>query len=416
LTFRELPLSARVHIAAVMCAGAAACVWSVRIGAFDQPWILLLLALTSIAAHTLKIDLPLSTSSSTLSTGYAVGFASLLLVGIGPALWMMVSGAWAQCTLNTKGRTRWYQTAFSMSTLTLSMLAAGLTLAAAGGTDLTAAADIVVPAIVAAAFVYFLVNSTLMALAIGLSSGRSSLEIWDREFIWGAPNYFMGALAATVAVQGLHRFGVPAIALLVAPVYLTYRLYKSYVARVDEMSRANRELTVEMKRAQAESLTDPLTELPNRRGLADHVGLEIARAERQGQPFALIVLDLDQFKAINDTFGHQRGDAALALVAATLRSALRPYDVCCRYAGDEFAVVLSNCPADQARVRAQAMVTMIAEVAFEAAPGSTLPLRASAGVAAFPDDGTTYHALFEVADARMYANKTKRDRATASGL
>jgi GGDEF domain-containing protein len=62
------------------------------------------------------------------------------------------------------------------------------------------------------------------------------------------------------------------------------------------------------------------------------------------------------------------------------------------------------------------MVTMIAEVAFEVAPGSTLPLRASAGVAAFPDDGTTYHGLFEVADARMYANKTKRDRATASGL
>src|SRR5204862_3792433 len=106
LTFRELPLSARIHISAVMCAGVAACIWSVRAGAFDRPWILVLLALTSIAAHTLKIDLPLSTSSSTLSTGYAVGFASLLLFGVGPALWMMVSGAWAQCTLNTKGHTR----------------------------------------------------------------------------------------------------------------------------------------------------------------------------------------------------------------------------------------------------------------------------------------------------------------------
>jgi diguanylate cyclase (GGDEF)-like protein len=92
---------------------------------------------------------------------------------------------------------------------------------------------------------------------------------------------------------------------------------------------------------------------------------------------------------------------------------LRPYDICCRYAGDEFAVVVSNCPADQARVRAQAMVTMIAEATLQAAPGSTLPLRASAGVATFPDDGTTYHALFEVADARMYAHKTKRDRSTA---
>jgi diguanylate cyclase (GGDEF)-like protein len=416
LTFRELPVAARIHVAAVMCGGIAACIWSVRLGAFERPWLLLLLVLTSIAAHTLKIDLPLSTSSSTLSTGYAVGFASLLLFGIGPVLWMMVSGAWAQCTLNTKGRNRWYQTAFSISTLTLSMLAAGVTLAATGGTVLTAPADVVVPSIVASALVYFLVNSTLMALAIGLSSNRSPLEIWDREFIWGAPNYFMGALAATVAVQGLHRFGLAAIILLIAPLFLTYRLYKAYVSRVDEMSRANRELHVEVQRAQAESLTDPLTELPNRRGLAEHVSLEIARAERQGQPFALIVLDLDGFKAINDTFGHQRGDAALALVATTLRAALRSYDVCCRYAGDEFAVVLSNCPADQAHVRAQAMLTTIAELTLEAAPGSTLALRASAGVAAFPDDGRTYHALFDVADARMYANKTKRDTSAASGL
>jgi diguanylate cyclase (GGDEF)-like protein len=255
-----------------------------------------------------------------------------------------------------------------------------------------------------------------MALAIGLSSRRSPLQIWDREFIWGAPNYFMGALAATVAVQGLHRFGLTAVVLLVAPIFLTYRLYQANVARVDEMSRANRALHVEMQRAQAESLTDPLTELPNRRALADHVGLEIARAEREGQPFALIVLDLDGFKAINDTFGHQRGDAALALVAATLRGALRPYDVCCRYAGDEFAIVLSNCPADQARARAEAVVTTIADLAFEAAPGATLPLRASAGVAAFPDDGLTYLALFEVADARMYASKTKRDARAPSGL
>jgi diguanylate cyclase (GGDEF)-like protein len=89
---------------------------------------------------------------------------------------------------------------------------------------------------------------------------------------------------------------------------------------------------------------------------------------------------------------------------------LRPYDVCCRYAGDEFVIVLSNCPPDQARVRAEALLAMIAELAFEAAPGSTLPLRASAGVAAFPDDGRTYHALFEVADARMYANKTAQSR------
>jgi len=413
LTFRDLPIAARIHLLVVMAAGAAACVVSARAGAFERPWILLVLALASIAAHTLKVDLPLSTSASTISTGYAVGFASLLLFGLGPTVLMMVPGAWAQCTLNTRQKNPWYRTAFSISTLTLSMFAAGATLAATGGTSLTAPADVVVPAIVASALVYFVVNSTLMAIAIGLSSKRSPLEIWDREFIWSAPNYFLGALVATVGVQGLHRFGLKAIVLLAAPLFLAYRLYHAYVERMDEIARTNRELRVKMLRAQAESMTDPLTDLPNRRVLADHVTQEIARAERQGQPFALIVIDLDGFKAINDTFGHSRGDAALELVAATLRGVLRPYDICCRYAGDEFALVLSNCPADQAPARAQAIVTTIGELSFEGAPGNRLQLRASAGAAAYPDDGVTYHELFEVADARMYTEKTKHHRATA---
>ncbi len=413
MTFRDLPLAARIHLLAVMAAGAAGCVVSARAGGFDRPWILLVLALASIAAHTIKVELPLSTSASTISTGYAVGFASLLLFGLGPTVLMMVPGAWAQCTINAKQKNPWYPPAFSISTLTLSMFAAGTTLTATGGTSLTAPADIVVPAIVAAALVYFVVNSTLMAIAIGLSSKRSPLEIWDREFIWGAPNYFLGALVATVAVQGLHRFGLKAIVLLAAPLFLTYRLYRAYVARVDEIARANRELRMRMLSAQAESMTDPLTDLPNRRVLADHVAQEIARAERQGQPFALIVIDLDGFKTINDTFGHARGDAALELVAATLRGVLRPYDICCRYAGDEFALVLSNCQADQAPARAQAIVATIGELSFEGAPGTSLPLRASAGAAAYPDDGVTYHELFEVADARMYADKTKHQRRAA---
>jgi len=413
LTFRELPIAARIYLVAVICAGAAACLLSVRLGAFDRPWLLLILALASIAAHTIKIELPLSTSSSTLSTGYAVGFASLLLFGLGPALWMMVSGAWAQCTLKTKSVTRWYQTAFSMSALTVSMLAAGETLAATGGADVTGAADLVVPSIAASALIYFLVNSLLMALAIGLSSKSSPLHIWDREFIWGAPNYFMGALAATVAVQGLHRFGLKAIVLLAAPLFLTYRLYKAYVARMDEISRVNRELHVEVAKAQHESLTDPLTDLPNRRALADHVQHEIARAERQAEPFALIVLDLDGFKAINDAYGHQRGDSALELVAATLKSVLRPYDICCRYAGDEFALVLASCSSDQACARASEIAAKIAALRLEVAPGTVLPLRASAGLAAYPGDGRTYHALFDVADARMYANKSQRESRAA---
>ena len=183
-----------------MVAGAAACAWSVRLGTFQRPWVLLILALASIAAHTLKIDLPLSTSSGTLSTGYAVGFAALLMFGTGPAIWMMAIGVFAQCWLSKT--IRWYQSAFNVSTVALSTLAAGLTLSATGGGVVSAPADVVVPSIVAAALADFFVNTTLIATAIGLTSNQSPLRIWDRDFIWVAPNYLMGALAATVAVDG----------------------------------------------------------------------------------------------------------------------------------------------------------------------------------------------------------------------
>jgi len=160
-----------------------------------------------------------------------------------------------------------------------------------------------------------------------------------------------------------------------------------------------------VERAQAESVTDPLTSLPNRRFLAEHTLQEIARADRQGQSFAFIIIDLDHFKTINDTFGHPCGDAALTAVASCVRGALRSYDVCCRYAGDEFALVLSNCPRELALRRAEGITASVAGLPFEGAPGFAVPLSASAGVAVFPDDGRTYHDLLAAADARMYEEK-----------
>ena len=406
MRFRDLPVAARIHVAAVMAAGAVACGWSLTGGVFDRPWIALTLVLASIVAHTLKTDLALRGSDSTLSLGYAVTFASMLVFGPATTVWVAAAGGFAQCTLKTRHRNAWYQTVFSMSTLVLSVLACSATLAATGGRVLNGPADIVLPSVVASTLVYFLVNATLMAVAIGLSTGRSPIEVWDKEIIWGAPNSFVGALVATVAVQGLQRFGLNSVVLLALPLFLMYRVYKLYVVRIEEMSYANRQLHVEMERAQIESMTDPLTLLPNRRFLANHVAQEISRAEREGQSFAFIMLDLDDFKHINDTFGHQKGDEALTLVAASIRTVLRPYDVCCRYAGDEFAVVLGNCSADFAERRAETIVAAIAGILFDAAPGRRLSFAASAGVAVFPADGRTYHELLAAADARMYQRKS----------
>ena len=83
--------------------------------------------------------------------------------------------------------------------------------------------------------------------------------------------------------------------------------------------------------------------------------------------------------------------------------------MCCRYAGDEFAVVLSNCSRELAGRRAEAITASVSALAFQIAPAGPLPLSASAGVAVFPDDGRTYHELMAAADARMYEHKASRD-------
>jgi diguanylate cyclase (GGDEF)-like protein len=406
--FRDLPVPARAFITAVMLAGAALAAVSLPRGGFDRPLLLLALIAASIAAHTIKITLPAGSSYSTLSIGFAVTFAAMLVLGPAASVWVMLAAGWAQCTLNTKLPNPWYRTAFSMSVLSLSMEAAAQVLARTGGTTLSAPADVVIPAIVAAAVAYFLVNSVLVAIALGLTSGRSIVRTWDQEFLWGAPNYFVGALAATVAVQGVTRYGFWAVGLLLAPLVVTFRVYRVYLGRVTDIARANEELHSLYERAHAESLTDPLTELPNRRFLASHALSEIARAGREGYDVAFLLADVDDFKVINDTYGHSEGDSVLRLVAAYLRRGLRPYDVCGRYAGDEFVLILSRCSAVLAERRAAELAGSLSDARAGVDDGHGRPLSISIGCAVFPADGATYETLLAAADARMYRHKHRR--------
>jgi diguanylate cyclase (GGDEF)-like protein len=121
-------------------------------------------------------------------------------------------------------------------------------------------------------------------------------------------------------------------------------------------------------------------------------------------------MDLDNFKYINDTHGHHVGDRALRELAGVLRAAIRPYDICVRYAGDEFIVVLSGCGADEAERKRLELQTAIDEVVFEARPGKRVQLGISIGAAIFPHDGNAYETLLATADSRMYRDKTNRKR------
>jgi diguanylate cyclase (GGDEF)-like protein len=164
------------------------------------------------------------------------------------------------------------------------------------------------------------------------------------------------------------------------------------------------------EQTQEDSLTDALTGLPNTRFLFMHLTRELARAERLKSEVSLLVMDLDSFKDINDNHGHHVGDKALCEVARVLRTAIRPYDICVRYAGDEFIVVLSGCGADEADSKREELQKSIDEVYFEARPGKRVALGISVGAAVFPQDGESYESLLAVADGRMYKDKAQRKK------
>jgi diguanylate cyclase (GGDEF)-like protein len=147
------------------------------------------------------------------------------------------------------------------------------------------------------------------------------------------------------------------------------------------------------------SRTDDLTGTLNRRGFEARAAHELARARRTGAEVGLIVLDLDAFKAVNDTQGHQAGDELLRWVGRTLGEALRGHDAVGRVGGDEFAVLVADgdTRATLARVR-----ELLAE-----------RISASTGAATCPADGEDYTTLYRLADARLYVEKAERSSARA---
>lgn len=162
---------------------------------------------------------------------------------------------------------------------------------------------------------------------------------------------------------------------------------------------------VRFEQIQEESVTDPVTGLPNRRYMTMHLTRDLARAGREGRDVAVLVMDVDRFKDVNDSFGHEAGDRALREIGQVIRASLRPYDLFARYAGDEFTIALWECDAEHAERRRQDLKQLVSEIRFEAGTGIVWPLSISVGVAMFPSDGWTQAELLAVADRRMYADK-----------
>lgn len=144
----------------------------------------------------------------------------------------------------------------------------------------------------------------------------------------------------------------------------------------------------------AEARTDPLTGVYNRRFLQEFLGREMARSRRARHPLSVLMVDLDGFKAFNDSFGHLEGDRMLAAVAASLRNAVRATDIVARYGGDEFLIALPNTPGEAAR-----------RVARELGRTVPPPVTLSVGIGCMGEGVQTPAQLFAIADAALMRAK-----------
>jgi diguanylate cyclase (GGDEF)-like protein len=162
-----------------------------------------------------------------------------------------------------------------------------------------------------------------------------------------------------------------------------------------------------------QSIRDPLTGLFNRRFLEESFERELQLAGRKKQALAVIFLDLDHFKGFNDSFGHDAGDLVLQSLADLLRNFFRATDICCRYGGEEFAIILPESSSQDAAIRANVLRSEVKQLRLKYKNHLLGPLTLSAGVAAFPEHGTTCSGLLEIADQCLYESKASgRDRVT----
>jgi diguanylate cyclase (GGDEF)-like protein/putative nucleotidyltransferase with HDIG domain len=267
---------------------------------FTRPGLFAVLLVLSVVSSALKVDMPLGVGSSCVSLSYAVDFTALLLLGPAPTMLIAVTSGWSQCTFRMQERNPAYKTLFSMATLAVSVAAAGATYTGFGGTYGSLPASPLQP-LMAAAMIYFLVNSFAVAAAFALSRGRAVLRVWHDNFLWAISSYVVGTIAAGIAVEVFNSAGQWHTSLAFVPLGLTYRTYRIYLKRiaeeqkrVAEWAQLHRESTEVLARAiQAKDQGGSRhVERVQYYAIALARSLELSDMDRQGVEIAALLHDI----------------------------------------------------------------------------------------------------------------------------
>lgn len=172
----------------------------------------------------------------------------------------------------------------------------------------------------------------------------------------------------------------------------------------DELQKRLNDIELLKNRISEQAIRDPLTNLFNRRFLNEFMERELALARRNQKPLAVVMLDLDHFKQLNDQFGHQTGDKVIELVAKHLLRQSRKTDILFRYGGEEFLIILPNTSAAQAKHLAENWRVHV-EQSEIFAKHQSIGITVSAGIAVYPEHGTTAFNLIQAADEALYQAK-----------
>ncbi len=383
-----MPLRARLYVTSVITTGIGLLVvfavlegsHLVRHGSVGL-WVL---AAAVIVGELVPIKLGTGEGEVAPSTTFT--FALLLSGGVAAAVMAVAASSGLADAIDRKRPSR---SAFNIAQYVLAISAAGAVLVAANVLphhEEFRAGD--VPAILAAALTFFLVNTGLVAGAIALTTGS---RLRDQ---------ISGDLIRQSATEGI-LLGLAPLAVLAldaAPMLLPL-----LVLPMVAVQRAGRQAVI----AERLALHDALTGLPNRVLFRTRTQQAIHVAGRGGTRVAVMLLDLDRFKEINDTLGHHYGDEVLRQVGERLAGLLGDEDTVARLGGDEFAILLRSVETPAAGVAVAAAVRRAIAKHFDVA-GVRLELGASVGIASFPEHGHDVDVLMQRADVAMYQAKEGR--------
>jgi len=177
-------------------------------------------------------------------------------------------------------------------------------------------------------------------------------------------------------------------------------LERAYSAHLEELSQRLRSM----------AYRDALTGLYNHRYFYEQLAHEVERALRYNQSLTVLLMDMDNFKSVNDSYGHLAGDKFLGIVGETIARQIRASDVGARYGGDEFVVILPSTTPEEAAVTAEKLQAAVAASASMSGVDGDLQLGVSIGIASCPADSRSPGELLQIADQRLYDVKTRRER------